>query len=301
MADSVPEDDGLKTKRKNRGKGSRTLYIYNGKAEMIKSGISSYVWPLVLLTIVLLVLVAWKGLPSHEALPWWVWSTSWYWLLGAFLGLPLAGILLFFWREPSGVEVWDVGPASDEHRHMRIGNRLWERMEVISPWDAPASKGQLQECRINGRRGYEVMDLRIRDNGTPVCVCTWMGEASEAALRTYRMSLIYARRILSRKAEKAEMLEANREHIIREVAERQVYQMIETSERSGLPDGDAIDRTVSDVLEDLGIDDRMDPDHSLDVEELDDINAWEPGETAEKTNGHGGDDPDSIREMILND
>ena len=295
---SVPDDDGLKMDKRNRGKGTRSLYIYNGKKEMAKSAVAAWKWPIALFLTVLTLVVAWQGLPSLDAIPWWVWSSIWYVMLGSFVGAPLAGILLYYWRSPSGIELWDVGTPTHEHRHLRIGKELWERMEVRSPWGSEASKADLQRCKINGRDGYEVMDLRIKADDTPVCIATWMGESSADALRTYRMSLVYSRKILSRKAEQAEMLKANREHIIREVAERQVHQMIQTSERSGLPAGDEIESVVSDVLGELGIDDRLDHDDGLDVGELQDIDDWDPGSSSEKTNGHD-DEASSIKEMVL--
>ena len=298
---AVPDDDGLKTRRKNRGKGTRNLYVYNGKKEMLRSGLAAWRWPIVIFCIALIGLIWWKGLPSSDDVPWWVWSTSWYWIIGSFIGIPGSFVLLYFWRDPTGVEVLDLGTPTDEHRHMRIGNELWERMDVVSPWGEEASKAALNECRINGRPGHELMDLRVRDDGTLVCVATWMGEASESALRTYRMSLIYTRRILSKKAEEAEMLKANREHIIREVAERQVAQMIETAEKSGLPDGDAIEDTVSDVLSDLGINDRLKTERDLDVELLDDIEEWDPKRSQEETPDHstnGEGSPSKIKELV---
>ena len=287
---SVPNDDGLKTSKNNRGRGTRTLYHHYSSKHYITEILTSYKWPIVVLLVVVLVLLAWRGVPSIPSLPPEAWSALIYAGIGCGIATPLGWILLKRWQNVEGVEVLDTDPITGEHRHLRIGPELFSQIRVLSPWGGEASVEDLARCSINGRPGYEMMDLRIDESGRPVCVSTFVGEANASALRTYRYALIYARRRLSKQAAKAQVLEANREHIIREIAERQTAQMIMRSEESGLPDGSSIQQTVDDVLEDLGMDDRLlddvdDLDDDLDqLEEFKEISSMS-GERAEHLNG----------------
>jgi hypothetical protein len=111
---------------------------------------------------------------------------------------------------------------------------------------------ELERCSINGRSGFEVMDFRIED-GTPVCVATWLGESSGAAFRTYKNAFRFAHNRLSKRANRATMLRSNQGQIAREAAERVVFRMIQTSEQSGIPHGEEIDGVVNDVLSDYGL------------------------------------------------
>lgn len=283
----VPETDGLKTEKNNKGRGTRAMYHRYSRWYYAKEILVSYRWPIVVLILAASAALAYFGVPEITV-PDWTKGAVLYAGISALLSAPVAWILLRRWETPKGVEVLDLDPSTGSHRHLRVGLDLWEELEVRSPWGGKASIEDLSRVDINGRQGYELMDLRVRDDGTPVATATWMGEASSAALRTYRYTLVYARRRLSKQAEKAQILEANREHIIREIAEKQVYQLIQTAEESGLPDGASIDQTVDDVLKDLGVEDRLldediDEDRS-DLDELEKIKEWTP----EQENGQNG-------------
>jgi len=288
---SVPEGDEIKRNKNNRGRGVRRLYTHTSKWDLLVQWTSAWKWPLMLLGALLIILLWWQGLPDIS-IPDPLKSFGIYMTVGSVLSALPSYLLLKRWLEPQGVEVWQIDPATGRHIHGRMGYRLWEAIELKSTWGGEATKEDLAECTINGRRGYELMDVRIKESGTPVAYVTAIGEMDSAALRTYRASLIYARKRLSRQAQKAQTLEANREHIIREIAERQVFQMIETSEQSGLPDGDCIHETVQDVLADVGIDDRLKDDDLDDLEDLvglEDVEQWDPDNpvTQNGSNGNG--------------
>lgn len=211
-----------------------------------------------------------------DSIPPAVWSWLWYVGWGAAFATPPAYLVLRWMHSPSGHEILDLDPVTSEHRHVRIGRDLWDEFEITSPWSEEVSKADLQQCSVNGRSGYEVMDLRIPENGPPTAVVPWLGDASAAQLRAYRYAFVSAHRRLSKQANKAMAQEASRSEIIRESAQRVVTEMIRDAERSGMPHGDEIEQAVDDVLGDLGVSD------SLRDDDLDDIDEWEPRSREER-------------------
>lgn len=214
----------------------------------------------------------WVGLIPDmiDAVPSWVWSAGWYILWGGFFASIPAYLVLKHVDSPQGHEILDLNPVTNDHRHVRIGRELWDDFEIESPWSDDVSKADLQECTVNGRSGFEVMDLRVPDHGPPTAVVPWLGEASASQIRTYRYAFVAAHRRLSKQANKAMAQEAARSEIIREAAERVVTEMIRDAERSGVPNGEEIEGAVDDVLDDLGVHD------SLRDDDLADIDEWEP-------------------------
>jgi hypothetical protein len=221
-----------------------------------------------------------------------VWVFGRYAAIGMVGGAPLGYYVYKHFYTVDGVEILELDPVGNRHRHLRLGNQLWDDLVVRSPWGTTVGTEELQQVSVNGRTGYELMDLQNPDDGPPTCVATWMGEASAAELRTYKYAVVEARKRLSRKANQAIAQEAARESIVREAAERVVVGMIRTSERSGVPHGDEVEDAVDDVLGDMGLDSPLSdsdlhPD-DLDLDSLDD----ERGASDEQRNGSADDSPD---------
>jgi len=227
--------------------------------------LDAYRWPLVLLVVAVVLGVLWFD-PEVPDVPPEAQSAMIYAVVGSIFALPAAHYLVKWFDEPSGVAVLDLDPVADDHRHLRVGSEIWDDLEVRSPWGGEASTAELKQNTINGRRGYELMDFRIRDDGTPVAVSTWLGEADSTTLRTYRYAVKYCRERLAERADRAVALEANRHQVVREAAERVVLDMIETAESSGVPSGDKISGVVEQTLDDVGFNDPLDDDRLDDVE-----------------------------------
>jgi hypothetical protein len=153
----------------------------------------------------------------------------------------------------------DLDPVSGDHRHVRIGRSLWDETTIRTPWGEETTVEDLNRCQINGRQGFECMDLRVTDDG-PVCVATWLGEADSAMLRTYRAAVTTARERLSRKARRNAEIEANAAEIAREAAEESVMWLIRTSDDTGVPSPTEIEDVVDRVVSEQGIDDPLRPD-----------------------------------------
>jgi len=230
--------------------------------------------------------VGWWSLPT---LPPEVWSFGFYLVSGVVLAALPAHWLVKRWDSPKGVELMELDPVSHDHRHLRLGRELFDDMEVYSPYGEVVGTEELQPTTVNGATGYELMDFRVPEGGPPQCVATWMGEASAAEMRSYKSAVEYARKRLSKQADKAVALEANREAIVREAAERVMTAMIRDAERSGTPHADEIHVAVDDVLEDLGLTDSTLSDADVGGQQRE--QSAEAGENRQngkqETNGHG--------------
>jgi len=252
-----PHDEIARADKSNRRRGTRRVYRRDSRARLLVDLLSTYRWPISLVLFVAAVGLAVGFFRFDLSIPDEFWGLLWYGALGGFVGAVPAYLLVRWLHSPDGVEVWDHDPITDSHRHLRVGPDLWDDIVVRSPWGSVEHTGKLKQVTINGVSGYEMMDFRVSEDGTPVAVTTWLGEADSSMLRTYRSALRYSRKRLSRKAEQAIMQDANREAIIRETAERVIYRMIRNSERSGMPGGDEIQPAVSEVMEDMGLGDPL--------------------------------------------
>lgn len=292
---------------RNRGRGSQVLYSRYTTGQAVVELLTAYKWPLTLSLVITGLVVgglAWTDNLPTVTVPVEVWVILYYATVGALATVPAGWYLVRRFDSVSGVECLDLDPVSNDHRHLRVGTDVWDDLVVKSPWGSEVGTESLQEITVNGRSGYEIMDLRVPEDGPPTAVATWMGEADSATLRTYKAAVTVARRRLSRQAERATVMEANRHTIVREAAERVVTQMIRTSERSGLPHGDEIESTVSEVMSEYGLDDPLaddDLDHT--AEGVERVSADAPDDrdprddqlgesrTDPRTNGHGGGEP----------
>ena len=289
---------------RHRGRGSQMLYSRYSASQAVVELLTAYKWPLTLFTVVSGLVVgglAWTGNLPTVTVPVEMWAALYYSAVGSLAAIPAGWYLVRRFDTVSGVECLDLDPVSNDHRHLRVGTDVWDDLVVKSPWGSTVGTESLQEITVNGRSGYEIMDLRVPEDGPPTAVATWMGEADSATLRTYKAAVTVARKRLSRQAERATVMEANRHTLVREAAERVVTQMIRTAERSGLPHGDEIEATVSDVLSEYGLDDPLaddDLEHSAEGVERSPPGADHEGDLPDdqlgesqadpQTNGHGG-------------
>lgn len=260
VAEQARDDLGEAVEKARDGRQGR-VYTRRTRREALAAFLTEYRWfALALGALLLMALVAalhfgvFGGL--YDASPPELGSLLWYGIVGM-LASALPGYLLAErWRSVSAVGVLDLDPVTSEHRHLHVGADLWNDLRVLSPWGSEVGSEELQKSTINGVSGYELMDLRIED-GQPVAVATWMGESDAATLRTYKYAVSYARQRLAKQAERAIAMEASREAIVREVAERVVTHMIRTAERSGLPAGEQIEGVVGEVMRDMGVSDPL--------------------------------------------
>lgn len=193
-----------------------------------------------------------RALMTWDA-PVWIQNAIWYGSLGALIGALPAYLIVRHFHKPTGLHALDLDPVGRRHRHLRLGEEVLEELTVRTAWGENVSMDALKEISVNGEQGIEMMDFRVTEENGPVCVATWMGEADSSRLRAYSRAVIYARRRLTRRAERALTLDANREALVREAAERVVYRMIRTSEAGSMPGGEEIEGVVEDVLSDFGI------------------------------------------------
>jgi len=253
--DQIRENAG-----ENRGRGANRVYTSYTRREAVVDVLTAYSLPLsisaFLLVCIVIGLAATGNLPTVRIPPW-VWAAAFWTLVGALASAFPAYLLYRYFYSPSGVEVLDLDPVTQDHRHLRVGHERWDKMQVYSPWGSEVGTESLQEATVNGLTGYEVMDLRVHEDDTPTCVATWMGEADAATLRTYKSAVTVARRRLAKQAEKATVMEANQQTIVREAAEKVVVELIRTSERSGMPNGDEIKGVVEGVMRDFGLEDPL--------------------------------------------
>lgn len=252
-----PIDDGMRD-RKNRGRRPRRVYSRYSRLQAATDLLTAYKWPLVLAIIAVSIGIWWQDVGLSDV-PVEVWSLLFYLGVGAFPGGVLAYVLVRWLSDIRGVELLDFDPVTDSHRHFRVGHKLWDDVEVRTPWGETTDESDLRRCSINGRQGFEVMDFRIED-GKPTCVATWMGEASGAEIRTFKSAYRYAHKRLARRADRATMIRANQGEIAREAAEKVVLHMIQTAEQARIPNGEQIETVVSDVLSDHGLNDPLDDD-----------------------------------------
>ena len=275
----------------NLGFGKRRIYTHQSYPDMAVELLTAYKWHLSGIFILLFGtwLLGWWSVPSITLPPEAI-SMLVYFCMATAVAYPFAGRTVKWWDSPQGQEILEFNPIGNSHRHLRIGSELWDDLIVRSPWGEQVTTNELQHCSVNGASGYELMDLRVPENGPPQCVATWMGEASGSMLRTYQMSVRHARRRLAKDAYRNLGREANRENIVREAAERVIVDMIRTSEDSGIPSGDEIRNAVDDVMDSMEDMDPMMPDR---VQEQD---GYQPGgsdasngtepERETRTNGH---------------
>lgn len=249
IAEAADDTDGKRTKR---------LYTRASPLETAKRWMESNTFLAAVLatlsTAVLITLIV-TGAAGEiiDAIPAEGWSVLYYGFATFLVSVVPAWLGVRRWHQLRGTEVWDSDPVSNNHRHLRIGPRLWSDLRVFSPWGEEVSTGSLNEVTINGRSGFEVMDLRVTDGGQISCVATWMGEADRSMVRSYRHAVDYVERRLSKKAERAEALESLIEPIAREAAERRIMSLIRASERSSGMGGEQIEEIMTDVMEDFGV------------------------------------------------
>ena len=243
------QDAGIEDDHINRPDpdGSERVYVEETTRDRLTDLLVAYKWPLVLASTALLVgyLLGWYEVPE---VPPEAWSLLAYVLSGSIIALPAGWYLVEYFRDERGVEVLDLDPVGDDHRHLRVGSELWEDLTVRTPWGEETGTEDLRRATINGRTGYTVLDMRVEDEEGLVCVSSTVGTLSTVELRTYEESLRYVRERLSRRANRAVALRANLGPIAREAAERVVYDLVKSSEESGMPSGDRIEQTVDDVL-----------------------------------------------------
>lgn len=266
-----------------------TIYRARTPKDRAADILMAYRWPLFLTALfsVFGIIALW-GLtdigPSDVigAVPVEAWSTLWYVAIGSLLAAPAGIWLVHRWDDIRGVEVLEIDPVTGQHRHIRVGNNVWDKLVVRSPWGDYGTAqtigvDDLQRCEINGRSGYELMDFRIRPDGRPECTATWLGEeGSGAEFRTYKNAYRYAHKRLSKRANRAKMLRANQGEIAREAAEKVVYRLVVTSEKSGMPHGEEVENVVDGVLDDFGLGSPLNDD--LGDDRVPDKDAWVPGQ-----------------------
>lgn len=265
MADPKKDDVLSDDPPSHHGIGTRSLYTQDSPGRLLVDLLLGYKWPIVIVLVVAIAVFAmgWIGIP---AIPEQVWGFAFYMALGAFPGIPIAYVLVRWLDKPQGQELLDIDAVSDDHRHLRVGKEVWDDLLVLSPWGEPVGTDSLKTCTINGESGYECMDFRVREDGTPVCVATWLGEDSSTSMRAYKSALYYARRRLQRQAQRASMMRANIEPLAREAAERYVYRQVKVSEKSGAPGGEEIGNVVEEVMDEFGVDDPLKDDEVADYE-----------------------------------
>lgn len=257
-APSVRGDQLRQNRKPNRGRGSRTVHTRGSIIRPAADILIAYKWPLsaaILAIIAGLIAgpVSWlAGLVPDLA-----WSVPFYGLMGLSIGILPSYLLWRYISVVRGVEVLDIDPVGGDHRHLRIGWDLWDDLTVLTPWGRQTSTDDLQQCTINGRTGFELMDFRVTEDGDPVAVATWMGEADSAMLRTYKSAVTTARKRMSEKAQRNIATEANKAEIAREAAERVIMWQMRTAESSGVPNGEAMNGVIDDVLSDYGLDDPL--------------------------------------------
>lgn len=251
-------------------------YTRDPPREQTRSLLIAYRWPLFISLLLTVLTIAGLWLFADvgpgdliSAIPVQVWSMLFYAGFAAGLSAIPAYMLVMRWETIEGIAVLEQNPVTHDHRHLSVGSSIWSDLVVKSPWGSIASTADLQPCTVNGRSGYELMDFHLLEDGTPCAVATWMGESSGAAFRTYKNAFRYAHNRLAKRANRATMLRANQGQIAREAAERVVYEMIRTSERSGMPHGEEVESVVDDVLSDYALDDPLDDDLEDDRLDLD--------------------------------
>lgn len=286
------EDVVARESGENRANGPNRVHSRYSTTEAVVDLLTAYKWPLLLggvvVTLVVGSLAATGNLPTVRIPPWMWHHLGWATFAAAVASVP-AYLLLKRFRTVEGVEVWDVDPVTGSHRHLRLGGKLYDDLVVKSPWGSVISKEELTDCTVNGRKGVEMMDFRVLEDGTPVCVAPWVGEASGAQMRTYRRAFNYARQRLARRAEKASLYRANIGELARESAERMVAKHVVRSESTGIPHGDQIDSVIEEVMRDAGLNDPLDLDLGDRPDDLGRDLAHEPEdrESADpRTNGH---------------
>lgn len=256
---SVRDDQLRESRPPNRGRGTQNLHSRGSVLRPVVDLLIAYRLLVGIgLVAVVLGIVAGPLAWAIGQIPEIGWSIPYYFLLGSSMGL-LPSYLL--WRKISsvnGVEVFDLDPVGGDHRHVRVGYDMWENMTVLTPWGQETSTDDLQRCTINGRSGYELMDLRVPDHSEyPVAVSTWMGEADSSMLRTYKAAVVTARKRMSKKAQRNMAIEANKSEIAREAAERVTMWQIRNTEHNRVPNGDAMEGVIDDVLSDYGMGDPL--------------------------------------------
>jgi hypothetical protein len=177
-ATSTVGDQTRDRRKPNRGRGTRTIHSRGSVLRPLADVIIAYKLPLTGLILAIIVgLVAGPVAMLLGAVPSLAWSTVYYASLGAMVtALPS----YFVWRRVSsvtGVEILDMDPVTGDHRHLRVGHEAFSKMKLLTPWGKEADTTDLQRCTINGRAGYELMDLRVPEGRDyPVAFVTWLGD-----------------------------------------------------------------------------------------------------------------------------
>jgi len=263
--------------------------VYSGRTDRDRAVdlLDSYRWHIGLGAIALFGsnLLGWWSVPE---IPPEFWSALVYFVLGSFVAGPAGLYIVRKFRDPRGVEVLDLDPVGDDHRHLRVGPDLWETLTVRTPWGQETGTEDLRRATVNGRTGYVVLDMRVSEDDGLSCVSSTVGSLSTVEMRTYRESLRYVRRRLSRRANRAVALRSNLGPIAQEASERVVYELVRQSEESGMPEGAKIEETVEDVLSAVDLD--ADPSDS------------ESGSSESKSNGSSnGEGGERVEDLDVED
>jgi hypothetical protein len=266
----------------NQGIGKEIIYQSRPTADRAVDLLTAYKWPLVGIAALIVSAVALGvvRLPSLSV-PDPVISFVTYAILGGWLCLPLAYYLHRKLYNSVGVDVLDLGPASSDHRYVRIGDEVWSDLTITTPWGEEVGSSELTNCTINGRRGYVLQDLRIED-GELTATATHLGNLSTPKMRAYRRSLDYVQNRLSRRANRYTMLRENFSAAVQEAVEKVAYRQYRTVEENAVPEGELIDETLSDILGDVDLD-------------------AEPGVSESRENGHKSNGHDDIEDMNLSE
>jgi len=233
--------------------GSERVYSDRTTKDEIVRVVREYRLPITALVAVVLV-GSGLGLWSLPDVPPEIRSAAIYGLLGSVVTLPAGYYIVARLRDERGIEVLDLDPVGDDHRHLRVGPDLWETLTVRTPYGDKTGTEDLRTMTCNGRTGYVVLDMRVSEEDGLSCVSSTVGSLSTVEMRTYRESLRYVRERLSRRANRAVALRSNLGPIAQEASERVVYELVRQSEESGMPEGEMIEETVEDVLSAVDID-----------------------------------------------
>jgi len=280
--------------------GSERVYSDRTTRDEILRVLRQYRLPITALVAVVLV-GSGLGLWSLPDVPPEIRSAAIYALVGSVITLPAGYYLVVRLRDERGVEVLDLDPVSDDHRHLRIGPELWDSATVVSPWGEETGTEDLRVCSINGRTGYVAQDVRVDAERGLIVVSSTVGELSSVELETYSGALEYVRSRLARRANRAVALRGSIGLVAQEAAERVVVDLVRESETSGVPSGDKIQQTVEEVVGGLDLDrDGLSSDRTADLgQPLSDLKDRDGSEqdVEQQTNGHGDGIPDAAEDL----
>lgn len=219
--------------------------------------------PWVIVGVLVLAVSWWHFELSLPEIPNWFWVAVLGVLVANLVAWPVSKKIAAALHDPSYVRLSEQNAVTGDQRIMLIAPDRFQEMVVRNQNDREVSRDYLHEVLINGKKCYEVDRYHAEEN---VAIASWQAGVSNSEIRRDRSQISKIKQDLEEESNKALEALANNPDAVRQVGAEVANDIIRTAEKVENPDGGALHKRMTEILDDVDDTDELIADNSNDVE-----------------------------------